>query len=88
MKNPRVVQDKRYPLDNNMTNFTKYTYFDLMIPTKIDGINSDMLNPELMWENKIEYKIDNAIRFESLEKTSFFKIIKKYLSKRIRNLYR
>ena len=43
---------------------------------------------ELMWENKIEYKIDNAIRFESLEKTSFFKIIKKYLSKRIRNLYR
>lgn len=42
-------------LNNNMTNFTKYTYFDLMIPTKIDGINSDMLNPELMWEDKLEF---------------------------------
>ena len=37
-----------------------------------------------MWENKIEYKIDPKIRNDEIQNISFFKIIKKYLSKKIR----
>ena len=43
---------------------------------------------ELAWEDKIEYKIDNKIRHEDFNTISFFKIVKKYLSKRIRSLYK
>ena len=40
---------------------------------------------ELAWEEKIEYKIDNQIRHDDIKKISFFKLIRKYLSKKIRN---
>ena len=40
---------------------------------------------ELAWEEKIEYEINNKIRHENYKKTTFFRIIKKYLSKKIRN---
>jgi len=39
---------------------------------------------ELMWEDKIEYKIDLKLRNEEFEKIPFYKLIKKYLSKKIR----
>ena len=41
---------------------------------------------ELMWNDSIEYKIDDSIRNYNFEKISFYKLIKKYLSKRIRSL--
>ena len=41
---------------------------------------------ELMWNNSIEYKIDDKIRNNNFKKISFFKLIKKYLSKKIRSL--
>ena len=40
---------------------------------------------ELAWEEKIEYKIDDQIRNDDIKKTSFFKLLRKYLSKRIRS---
>ena len=43
---------------------------------------------ELMWENKIEYIIDDKIKYSSYNKTSFLKILKKYLSKKIRTLFK
>ena len=43
---------------------------------------------ELAWEDKIEYEIDNKIRQENNERISFFKLIKKYLSKKIRSIYK
>ena len=43
---------------------------------------------EISWENKIEYKIENSIRKENFKKVSFFKLIKKYFSKKIRSLYK
>ena len=43
---------------------------------------------ELAWEEKIEYKIDNSIRQEDFKKVSFFKIFKKYLSKKIRTIFK
>jgi len=35
-----------------------------------------------------EYKINNQIRHEDLEKISFFKIFRKYLSKKIRTIFK
>jgi len=42
---------------------------------------------ELEWENSIEYTINNKLRNESFQKISFIKIVKKYLSKRIRKFF-
>ena len=43
---------------------------------------------ELSWESKIHYKIENSIRHEGFKKISFFKIFKKYLSKKIRTFFK
>jgi len=43
---------------------------------------------ELVWEEKIEYKIDNRIRKDDTKKISFFTLIRKYLSKKIRTFLR
>ena len=43
---------------------------------------------ELSWQEKIEYKIDENIRQSSTKKISFLKILRKYLSKKIRNIYK
>ena len=43
---------------------------------------------EIEWEEKINYVIDNKIRNENFTTISFLKIFKKYLSKKIRNIYR
>ena len=39
---------------------------------------------ELAWEEKIEYSIDNKIRNDNYNKISFFTLIRKYISKKIR----
>ena len=39
---------------------------------------------EIVWENKIEYKITNELKFEKFKKISFLQLIKKYFSKIIR----
>jgi ubiquinone/menaquinone biosynthesis C-methylase UbiE len=43
---------------------------------------------ELAWEEKIDYKIDNSIQQNDVEKISFLKLFKKYLSKKFRNFYK
>ena len=43
---------------------------------------------ELAWEEKIDYKIDNQIRHDDIKKIHFFKLIRKYLSKKIRTFLR
>ncbi len=43
---------------------------------------------ELSWENKIQYKIENSIRHENFKTISFFKLCKKYLSKKIRTFFK
>ena len=42
---------------------------------------------ELSWENKIDYKIDNYIQEKNSKKISFLKLIRKYLSKKIRSIF-
>ncbi len=43
---------------------------------------------ELAWEEKIDYQIDNSIQQKDVEKISFLKLFKKYLSKKFRNFYK
>ena len=43
---------------------------------------------ELAWEERIEYKIDNRIKQEGFKTISFVKLFKKYLSKKIRTIFR
>ena len=43
---------------------------------------------ELLWEGKIDYEIDNSIHQSDAVKISFFKLFKKYLSKKIRTFYK
>ena len=43
---------------------------------------------ELAWEEKIDYKINNKIRQENFKKISFFKLFRKYLSKKIRTAFK
>ena len=41
---------------------------------------------EILWENKIDYKIDETIKEENFKKISFLRIIKKFFSKKLRSL--
>ena len=43
---------------------------------------------ELAWEEKIEYKIDNQIRQENYKKITFLKLFRKYISKKIRTIFK
>ena len=43
---------------------------------------------ELMWEDKINYEIDNLLRYENFKKIGFLKLIRKYVSKKIRSLFK
>ena len=43
---------------------------------------------ELAWEEKIDYKVNNQIRHENFKKISFSKLFKKYLSKKIRTVFK
>jgi len=43
---------------------------------------------ELTWDKKIDYQIDNSIEENNAEKISFLKILKKYISKKFRSLYK
>tara|TARA_Y100000590_G_C15548822_1_gene950071 strand:+ start:142 stop:756 length:615 start_codon:yes stop_codon:yes gene_type:complete len=52
----------------------------------LEEVYRESLVIELLWEKKIEYKINNTIREEQFKKVSFFKILRKFFSKRIRSL--
>ena len=43
---------------------------------------------ELAWEEKIDYEINNQIRQENFKKISSFKLFRKYLSKKIRTIFK
>ena len=53
-----------------------------------ENIFRESLVIELMWEEKIDYQIDNSIRQEDVEKIPFLKLFKKYLSKKFRSFYK
>ena len=54
----------------------------------LEEIFRDSLILQLSWEEKIDYIIDDKIRNEEFKKISFLKLIRKYFSKKIRNLFK
>ncbi len=55
---------------------------------KIDQMFRESLIIELYWEDKINYRIDEALKMNNLEKITFFKIFKKFISKKFRTFLR
>ena len=43
---------------------------------------------ELAWDKKIDYQIDNSLQQNNIKKISFFKLFRKYLSKKFRSFYK
>ena len=54
----------------------------------LEQIFRESLVIELAWEEKIEYKIDNQIRQENYKKITFLKLFRKYISKKIRTIFK
>jgi len=63
-------------------------FITVSIAKIFEDIFRESLVIELLWENKIDYKIDNSIRLDKFKKISFTKIIKKYFSKKIRSIFK
>ena len=80
IRNHLVVSKKNQLIDPFITVSTSRNFFE--------KIFRESLVIELAWEEKIEYVIDNRIRYEKFKKMSFLNIVKKYLSKKIRNIYK
>ena len=63
-------------------------FINVSTAKQLEEIYRESLVIELIWEDKIEYKIDNRIRQNGFKKISFLKLIKKYFSKKIRILFK
>ena len=63
-------------------------FLNVSLSKKFEQIFRESFVIELIWENKIDYTINNTIKNENAEKFSFFKLVKKYLSKKIRTVYK
>ena len=80
INNQLVVSKKNQLIDPFITVSTSRNFFEKVF--------RESLVIELVWDVKIEYIIDNRIRYEKFKKMFFFNIVKKYLSKKIRNIYK
>ncbi len=76
LKNELVATRKKQILDPFIT---------VSMSKTLEEIYRDSFVIELYWEKKIKYQISEKDLYENFEKISFFKIIKKYLSKRLRS---
>ena len=54
----------------------------------LEKIFRESLVTELAWEEKIDYVVDDSLEENKVEKISFLKILRKFLSKKIRSLYK
>ena len=54
---------------------------------KFDLMFRESMVLELLWENKIEYKMNKIIENEKFTKITFLTLIKKYFSKKIRQIF-
>ena len=74
--NNQIIASKKNQLIDPFISVAMGKYFE--------KIFRESLVLELAWEDKIDYVIDNQIRHEGLKKISFFRLVKKYISKKIR----
>jgi len=55
---------------------------------KLDQMFRESLIIELYWEDKINYRIDETLKMNNLEKITFFRIFKKFISKKFRTFFK
>ena len=78
--NNKLIASKKNQLIDPFITVSTAKYFE--------EVFRESLVMEIEWDEKINYIIDNNIRNENYKKISFLKIVKKYISKKIRNLYK
>ena len=76
LKNQLVATKKKQIVDPFIT---------VSMSKTLEEIYRDSFVIELYWEKKIEYQINQKDLYEKFEKISFFKIVKKYFSKKLRS---
>ena len=59
-------------------------FINVSTAKKLELLFRESLVMELIWENKIEYKVDNDLEMNSETTISFIHLVKKYFSKKIR----
>ena len=91
-KNDHIWWFKYDDIDNKIIASKKNQLIDPFINVSTSKIFEEIFREsfvlELMWEDKINYEIDNQIRYENFKKTAFFKLFRKYLSKKFRSFYK
>jgi ubiquinone/menaquinone biosynthesis C-methylase UbiE len=83
-----VYDDEKKILLASKKNQILDPFLTVSMSEKFEETFRESLVIELFWENKIDYKIDNSIMKENYKQISFLKIVRKYLSKKIRNILR
>ena len=79
-----VFDDVKNCLIASKRNQSLSPFLSVSSSKKFDNVFRESMVLELLWENKIDYKIDNKIKNENFKKISFLSLIKKYFSKLIR----
>ena len=89
-KNDHIWWFKYDDIDNKIIASKKNQLIDPFINVSTSKIFEEIFREsfvlELIWEDKINYEIDNQIRYENFKKTGFLKLIRKYVSKKIRSI--
>ena len=62
-------------------------FINVSTSKKLTSIFRESLVIELLWENKIDYKLDDNLKMKSQPIISFKNLIKKYFSKKIRGFF-
>ena len=78
--NNKIIGSKKNQLLEPFITVSTAKYFE--------EIFRESLVIEIIWEGKIDYIIDDNIRQENYKKTSFLRLIKKYITKKIRSIYK
>jgi len=80
-----IFDDQKKKLVGSKKNQLVEPFMSVATSKIIDNYFRESMVLELYWEEKIDYVIDDSIRNLNMEKLSFFKIMKKYFSKKIRS---
>ena len=63
-------------------------FMTVSIAKLMEKIFRESLVMELYWEEKIDFEIDDSIKQKDSKKISFLNLIKKYISKKLRTIYK
>tara|TARA_B100001123_G_scaffold120881_1_gene140722 strand:+ start:590 stop:1204 length:615 start_codon:yes stop_codon:yes gene_type:complete len=78
--NNQIVASKKNQLLN--------PFITVSMAKLLEKVFRESLVIELSWEKNIEYQINDTIRNENIDNITFFKIFRKYLSKKFRTLFK